>query len=504
MIPDLISFGKIERFEVRFKWLEDDELVTCRPRDHGWSMAKLVLNVAGANLTAHRVGEHTRNGLVWYLGPLLHWLAENWVVLLHEEDFLWPERAEGAAAEVCNGAIARFAAVGTTMAESMNAAEAWYRRHGFSSAAAGGLFPDIFLRRFSDDAELSWTAEAPPFSPEKFTFETEAGFARMPVADVAEPLWKLLQWVKDNPPQLETPAFQKNWDALLQKIDSLDRLVPKDFNIAAMSEGLLSQVDKTLQAGGHDDLLMPKLDQGRHFAIAEAPAVAMFGGLSVTLADDDISKLSDALVDVAGGEITEPLSSLVENSPLRGKPWQDGYDLAESLLERLEGDSFDLMPEGYIRVRELCDYLAIKLDEQQLKTFTIRGVALAGVQFRPSILVNTQSAYNGNEDGRRFTIAHEICHILHDQSRARQLAHVSGPWAAPGIEKRANAFAAWLIMPPRLLQQHMEAGSEISAQQLRKMASAMHVADSALSEHLFNLDLIDETNREALRQDLRH
>jgi Zn-dependent peptidase ImmA (M78 family) len=504
MNADFISFGAPGRFQVSLAWRQPDEPANHRPKYHGWSLGALVLTVAGENLVAHRVGDHTQEQIVWYLGPLLHWLAENWVALFHEEHFAWPERSEEPAAVVCNRAIVRFASVGPATARSLAAAEAWYRRHGLASAATGGLFPDIFLRRFSDDVELSWTAAPPSFSPEGFTFETEAGVARLAIADVAEPLWQLLHWVTENPPTLDEPSFVSDWKCLTEKIDVLNDIAPERFNAAEVAETLLARVRASFREKGRDDLLEPQLDPGRRYVKAEAPAVAMFGGLSVDLSDLDIAVLRDALIAAFNGRTAEPLRSLVEDAPLRSIPWQDGYDLADDLLDQLEDRDCDLTPEGFNDIRSLCHYLGIVLDEKRLDTDTIRGVALAGEEFAPTILMNTRSAYNYNEDGRRFTIAHELCHILHDQSRARRLAHASGPWAAPGIEKRANAFAAWLLMPPRLLQRHMDPGARVDADRLRAVAKAMKVADSALAEHLFNLDLISETEREELRSAVRN
>ncbi len=502
MVNEFISFGNHERFQVGIKWVPESESVDYRPKHHGWSMGALVFTLAGENLMAHRIQNYFQDRLVWYLGPLLHWLADNWVPLFHEEHFPWPEQSEDAAAAVCTRAIARFASVGPAATGSLNAAEAWYHRHGLASAASGGLFRDIFLRRFADDVELSWTTAPPPFAPEGFTFETEPGFARLPVSDVAEPLWQMLCWVKENPPALDTPAFNADWRALAEKIDSLNNIEPERINAADVAEALLVRVRASFQEKGRDDLLEPEISPSAPYATAEAPAVAMFGGLSVNLSTHDINILRDVLIASTNGGTSLRLRDLIENTPLRDKPWQDGYDLAEDLLDCLEEENFQIAPRGFVDIRSLCGHLDIDISQKEFDTEAIRGVALAGAGFSPSIIVNTRSPYNHNEDGRRFTIAHELCHILHDQSRAQRLAHASGPWASRGIEKRANAFAAWLLMPPRLLQQHVQSNAPMAADRLRTIAGALHVADTALVQHLFNVALISEDERERLRSEL--
>lgn len=46
-----------------------------------------------------------------------------------------------------------------------------------------------------------------------------------------------------------------------------------------------------------------------------------------------------------------------------------------------------------------------------------------------------------------MTLAHELCHLLVDRSKAAPLMIASTPWAPAEIERRANAFAAELLLP---------------------------------------------------------
>lgn len=47
----------------------------------------------------------------------------------------------------------------------------------------------------------------------------------------------------------------------------------------------------------------------------------------------------------------------------------------------------------------------------------------------------------------RFTLAHELAHLVYDRLAGTWLAQASGPWTPPGRESRANAVAAALLMP---------------------------------------------------------
>ena len=463
--------------------------------DHGWSMGALTLTVAGRNLTAHRVGNRDQDSLVWFLGPLFHWLANNWIFTFHEEHFPWRERSADAAATACERAM--------TDEEQLDAAQQWYWRHGISAAAAGGLFPDIFLRRFSDDIELSWTGASPHFAPDGFTFTSEPGRAYLALEDIALPLWRMLLWVKDNPPALETAAFEADFRELANKIERLPSTAPERYQSADMPSMLMSRLRASFGERGRCDLLMPDLHDTAPFAVSKSPVMAMFGGLNVEISDSDVDNLRDVLIQAANDDTPRLLEELSTNAPLYGKPWRAGYDLADDLLDVLEEHGVEIVQDGHVSLTAFCDALGIEVIDKELETDTVRGVALAGEGFRPTIIVNISSVYNRNGNSRRFTVAHELCHILHDQSRARKLAHISGPWASPAIEQRANAFAAWLLMPRRLLLQHLQAAeNSLDIERLQHLAGELQVTNTALLPHLCNLGFIDEVRRDALLAEL--
>ena len=92
--------------------------------------------------------------------------------------------------------------------------------------------------------------------------------------------------------------------------------------------------------------------------------------------------------------------------------------------------------------------------------------------------------------GRRFTLAHELCHVLFDRSSARRLSHVSGPWATVRVEKRANAFAAMFLATPHALNKSLTGGE--LAGQIKHLSVKFGMGAMALREHMHNLDLISD------------
>ena len=218
------TFGKPAEFCVRIGWSEDPDPVAGRPSDHGWSMGQLEIIADGESLTACDTDEGPRQYVQWYLGPFLHWLAENWIDLLHEEHFTWQDAESGPAARSCEKGVESWLDAederdSDVADEGYRKLEAWRQRHCISSAAEGGLFPEIYLRRFMDDSiEVSWTGRSPLFAPSGFSFQAGAGSFNCSVSAVVEAFWGALQWAVHNPPTLEYESFKDDWKSLCQKV----------------------------------------------------------------------------------------------------------------------------------------------------------------------------------------------------------------------------------------------------------------------------------------------
>jgi Zn-dependent peptidase ImmA (M78 family) len=502
-MTEFAIFGDPSRFEIAVRWTGDSELRARRPAEHGWSMGDLRITIGDHVVTKSRRGATSQKYIAWYLSPFLSWLAQNWAFLLHEEEFAWTEKSAAPSAVACHRAMEDWIAAEDDFGKKRyREAQAWYRRHALRSVSEGGLFPDVFIRRFVDDIELSWTADAPLFAPDGFTFVTDPGFARLAVSDVAVPLWEALNWAASTPPSNLQEEDRKRHATLALQIEQIQSLTPVDFENVHVSPNIIEMVRRAFAAKGRLDLVDEHVEPGRPYIELFSPAVAMFGGVSPQLNRADVENLRSVLIETAGGEDAAELAALV--SAARGaalgiRPYEDGYRLAEELLEFLAepGDA------DFVDVEAICNRLQIGVLKRALATDTIRGVALAGVGFRPTILVNTTSVFNSNPFGRRFTIAHELCHVLYDRSRARRVAHVSGPWVAPGIEKRANAFGAFLLMPRSLVLRLLDGEISITDGRITRLANLLQVNETPLIEHLYNIDMISEWDRERLRAAFR-
>ena len=181
------------------------------------------------------------------------------------------------------------------------------------------------------------------------------------------------------------------------------------------------------------------------------------------------------------------------------QPWADGYDLAEDLLDG--SDETGLLSDTFTDIEGFLRKNGVSTREVALTDVGIRAVSIASPHHTPTVLMNTNWVGYSNASARRFTMAHELCHLLHDRTFGAQLAVASGPWAPRALEQRANAFAAMLLMPPTLLRRidSVLPLNELSPESLTRVASDLGVPRVALVDHLYNTGIVGDAKREQLR-----
>ena len=228
----------------------------------------------------------------------------------------------------------------------------------------------------------------------------------------------------------------------------------------------------------------------------------MFGAVSPEIGQTDIDQLlGELMTAVAPGGDSRALEGLTQETRLSQAKLahEEGYDLALQLLESLTlpatGDSF-------VDIDAILMQLGVVVRDVALDEPTLRGVAFAGGDIHPTVLANTRHRMNTAPSGRRFTLAHELCHILHDRAYGQPLSMVSGPWAPAGVEQRANAFAAMLLMPYELINRLRALSPSVpldSPEGVKELAGLMQTGFVATLEHLTNIGKLDAWQRERIK-----
>jgi Zn-dependent peptidase ImmA (M78 family) len=488
-------FGSPNLFEIAARWTGDSEPHERLPLVSGWSMGDIEITVGHQVLTARQFGASERSFISWYLHPVLDWFIQHWTWLLHEEVYSWVEKSGAPAA------MASIAALGRTIGSSdedekkeYRTIHSWWTRHALRAADNSALYPDVCFRRIGDEIEISWTGRQPAYAPEELSLVLSPGYATLPVSAVAQPLWDFLQWALETAPVV-APADEQVISELKKRFQRLKQTPLKELESKYLHERLQALLSTSLKAVEWEN---------SSTLIRDIPAVAsldaavlMFGGLSPSIGKNDAIQLLRFLKRYQSQEESKVLLQMVDDRSLNAAlaPYQDGYELAEYAREDL-----DISENHFpINVQRVLLDLGVSVEEVALETNSVRGVAVAGDNFSAAILVNTASPFNQTRDGRRFTMAHELCHILFDRTRAKRLSHVSGAWTSARVEKRANAFAA-MFLASRLAVRRTFTGKSVEA--ISTQAHTLEIGYSALIEHLCNLDLIDEADRERLRNEL--
>jgi Zn-dependent peptidase ImmA (M78 family) len=510
--------GSTDVFAVRLSFIPDPDQGAGIAPDESASWGSLQLWVKGQNLCAHVDQGEILQGLHWYMLPFLEWLVDSWNPLLHEERLPNRNIADTAVESLAVTRNAPALAAEPDVFVWDQERYDWRSRHALRTARNGGLFPNIILRRLRDYLEISWDDERSAGTPSGFRFSLATGSALLDPQDVALPLYDLALDAVRHLQQL-APSSER-LKVLLVKLRALPDVDQREIRLGWLA-GLLVRtriVDRVQDTavGWHGESWerirnvlgtfrsRPAVsaalasDDAPLVIIGSCQAALLFGSVSPIVSEKDVYTLAKVLINQYSrdGDRNAELEKLSCNTPPDEDSliWEQGYDLAESLHDMLS------LPGGWVDVRAVMKYFGIQILWRQLDDATVRGCSIVGPEHRPTVVINRSWRYSESAAGVRFTIAHELCHLLYDRAHGRKLAIASGPWAPRAVEKRANAFAAMFLMPPHLIARAVADSPDpiTDLQGVKAVARKLHVGVRAAIEHLCNLTLMTEIERDEL------
>ena len=133
--------------------------------------------------------------------------------------------------------------------------------------------------------------------------------------------------------------------------------------------------------------------------------------------------------------------------------WKQGYRLGEkarNLLGISAGPIVDL--------QKLFETLGIHITTLEIGRETIDAASMVEAGAVPIILLNKASGHVMSPLPRRATMAHELCHILHDAGDHDLATQLSGDHVDDFVEQRARAFAPAFLAPPSQVRQWFDEG----------------------------------------------
>lgn len=506
-----LEAGDPNRFAFRLEFLQNLDPGFATPEED-LSWGRFQIWAGGRNLCEHIDRGEVRKGVEWYLLPLLEWLTETWDYLLHEQrppvwnagDTAWLSLAETNRPEQFD-----LPTGWNTSAEEANSA--WTTRHCLRSCRSGGLFPDVVIRRWLHEVELSWGESPVAGAPEGFRFLHGQGVVRVPPDEVARPVFNVLAKAVDL--LLSARLQSERLQTLKAQVAALDN-AKRQLTRAAVLAGLGSRVEDwqrrwqrlraalEKQFARQSALLRSWLEPTGSSGLCvsgSCEAAVMFGSASPTLTDSDVLGVAVHLIEASQEKPSARWNTLAkapQTWPGEGSAWNDGYRLAQEWagaagIGKARGGYVDI--EGHLRD------LGVRVADIALSDTGTAGLAVQPAGGAPRVFVNTRNPKCQFPSGRRFALAHELCHLLHDRAKSQSLALISGPWAPRQLEQRANAFAAALLMPADLLRKAVSVSeSELTFDLLLALAKRLRVSTDALAHHLENMGLIDKTTRDGL------
>lgn len=513
--------GDTDAFALRLAFASDPDEGQGIDRETGSSWGSFQVWVRGRNLCAHREADEDIASVHWYLLPLLEWFAGNWDALLHEERLPVKNAGESAWESLQATCFPPPAIEDDEDKASAweGAWQDWWFRHALQAAEEGGLFPDVVFRRLRDRVELSWGSVRSAGMPDHYRFtDSGPGLALLEPQAVAEALHEVLSQAAQY--LLASMPDSRRIKALNRKLRDVNatdktREEARERRLAWLAG--LGTTGRGVRAGWRRAMRrLSGLEAKPRQALLEASetplvvtgschAALMFGSLAPEVREADVQEIARATVGLytPKGE-SGKACEIVRAAPIEesaSPPWEQGYDLAEEVHEHFDG-RFER--EDAVDVEGLIAALGVRIDELKLSDTGVRGVAIAGPRHRPGIFFNGRHGANDRAAGRRFTLAHELCHLLFDREQGRRLAVASGPWAPRAIEQRANAFAAMLLMPTSLVRRCV---AELTVplatgEGINQVAQRLRAGRLSVLHHLTNLGFVDEVDRQRLEVQL--
>lgn len=169
--------GDTDIFAVRLAFMPDPDAGSSADPEDAASWGAFQLWVDGQNLCSHVDQGEVLQSAHWYLLPLLEWFVENWNTILHEERLSNRSSSDTAVAALGSTCIAP-ALIGEMETIAWDEERyGWRTRHALRSARAGGLLPNVVIRRLRDLIEFSWDEEPVAGAPAGFRYNASVGVA---------------------------------------------------------------------------------------------------------------------------------------------------------------------------------------------------------------------------------------------------------------------------------------------------------------------------------------
>jgi len=506
--------GNTADFAIELTLIQDDLDDWMVAEDERASWGSFSLWLGGINACEHAVqGEYLR-AAHWYLLSIVEWFIKNWDPLFHEERSVFPQVGVTAASMAKYGAMQTELSLirgDDRISDQVDAHFEWEERHSLRASAPGALLPDLYIRRYGDFVEFS-SGDQPVAGEGPSMAFSSVGRLLVRVEEVASTLLdaigSLVAHLSDG------GSLEGRLDRLSADLDSIHSAARESGRFAWLS-GVGGNAGEFQELWREFNSLLPpelefRADQiGQPRSVVEnsvllaSPATLLFGCLSPDIAPGDVYALYRQLLRLPPGSTRTSLLKYANELRLTGRPvdlspGEEGSFLGEQAWYLLTEHPVSTV-HSRVDVEGVLEGLGVHVSSVELNDPEIRAVSVLSRDGASGIVVNSSYRLGVRQPIRRFTLAHELGHLLLDWDRAADMVVATGPWAPKEIEQRANAFAAAFLMPAKLIENFYTGPQAGSANAFADLAGALDVSMSALVNRLQNLGRITAAEAEQVR-----
>lgn len=420
-------------------------------------------------VTCRTSGTH---GIEWTWSDLLSFFTSNWAWLLNEQGLPLPVKYSpdilvGTAADIWEELAQKNNTEFTK--EQKRVLRTFCQRHDLAEAAPGIVLPSLFLMRMGNQLL---------FSSEK----------KQVLIDIRDG-YQLLSQVGDAIHRWMVPYADDGTQPLLDAWKTRDQRVK---GIIASKEHLLARMDRdsfdalSFEMDHHWNNTWdgPIMRESEMFAAARMSA----GFVPVAQQIDILNAIRSCpatntkkRIDVLSLRLRSP-SLLLSEFDERNTAYLQGYALASKLrecLQREENTPSD--PE------EILTEFGVHIQEMEWQETPLDALSCWSDAHGPLILLNVAEGRRcSHEYGRRFTLGHELCHLLVDRGHALGLVEILGGGMPSFVERRANAFAAELLLPRQLAAIEFRNSNEENNAFLLRLRDEYRVPRKTVASQVFN------------------
>lgn len=447
-------------------------------RKFGNARLTISLGTVPVWITHRPSGSH---GIDWTWSDLLSFFTSNWTWLLNEQGMplplnYSPKTFAGTAADMWSELSQKNGIVFTK--EQKRILRAFCQRHDLAQAAPGIVLPSLFLVRVGN----------------QMLFSSENKQVLIDIQDA----YHLLSQVGDTIHDWMAPYADDGTQPLLDAWKTRDQRVrmtitQKEHLLVRMNKADFDALSAEMSHTWGNTWDGPILRESEIFAAARMSA----GLVSVAQQMDILHAIKSC--PATNTEQIDSISRCLRNSSLslskfdeNNLPHNQGYALANKFCTCLHQEAgTPLDPQ------EILTEFGVRIQEMEWHDSPLDALSCWSDAHGPLILLNVAAGKRCSHPyGYRFTLAHELCHLVVDRGHSLSVVDVLGRGMPDFLERRANAFAAEILLPRDLAAQEFRKNSDTPSKLLERLRVQYNVPHKTAASQIYNSSASSEMSQD--------